>query len=146
MKAISIIFAVVGLAILAGAYALFSNTQDFLDSAVTTNGIVVDLLRSDSSDSIVYHPAVEFSTQDGTIIEFTSSAGTNPPSYSRGEIVTVLYQESFPERAKIKGFFTLWGAESIVGTIGGGFLLISITIMLVLRSNTRKQEEERKSL
>ncbi len=138
MKAISIIFSVFGLAMLIGAYLLFTNTQDFVETAVTTEGIVVELVRSSSNDSTVYHPAIEFSTQDGTIVEFTSSAGTNPPSYSRGEVVTVLYQESSPEQAKIEGFFTLWGATTIVGIIGAGFLLIGVIMMLIMRSNAKK--------
>ncbi len=125
---------------LTGAFFLFTSTQDFLKSAVTTDGVVVELIRSRSDDSIVYYPAVEFRTQSGTTIEFTGSTGSNPPSYFQGEAVTVLYQESSPNHAKIKGFFSVWGVTTIVGGLGALFFLIGFSVILKKRSKTKKKE------
>jgi hypothetical protein len=118
MKTISILkytFISIGLGMLIGAFFLFTNTQGFLKNALTAKGEVVKLVRSRSSDSYVYTPVVEFITQGGLTIEFISSSGSNPPSYTNGEIVEVLYQEQSPEQAKINGFFSLWGIPTILG-------------------------------
>lgn len=43
--------------------------------------------------------------------------GSNPPSYDQSERVSVLYEPSSPQAAKIDGFFSLWGGALIVGGI-----------------------------
>lgn len=127
MKTLNIIkyvFAIVGACMLAGAFALYSSTSSFLERAVTTQGTVVELIRSRSSDSISYYPIVEFTTTSGHAVEFQSNSGSNPPSYNRGEQVSVIYESSAPESAKIDSFFSLWGGATIVGGIGLVFGLI----------------------
>ncbi len=129
MKVIKYVFGGIGLAMLVGAYFLFTGTQNFLKTAVSAQGTVVELHRSRSSDSDTYAPVVEFQASDGSTVEFTSSTSSNPPSYSRGETVEVLYQEASPNDAKIKGFFSLWGAALIVGIMGLVFFLIGFLII-----------------
>ena len=107
MKTIAIIkyvFLLVGIGMLAGSLSWYQNTQSFVAQAVKAEGTVVELLRSSSSDSITYRPVVHFSNQNGEQIEFTSSAGSNPPSYSKGEKVEVLYLPTEPQNSKINGF------------------------------------------
>ena len=140
MKTQSIVkylFAIIGLGMLIGSFFLFQNTQNFLQEAVTADGEVIELIRSESRNSssgskknVSYRPVVEFKTSDGTVVEFTSSTGSNPASHSRGEAVEVLYEELTPEKARIKGFFSLWGASLIVGCLGGIFFLIGFGIIL----------------
>ncbi len=125
---------------LVGAYFLYANTQDFLKSALTADGTVIELVRSRSTDSVTYRPVVEFKTRDGSTIEFVSSSGSNPPSYSKGEVVNVYYQEFSPEQAKISGFFSLWGGSVILGGIGSAFFLFGFVIMLSGILATKKAE------
>lgn len=139
------IFLVVGLGALVGAFFLVTNTQDFLKNALISDGRVVELVRSRSSDSVTYRPVVEFKTKDGSTIEFTSSSGSNPPSYSKGEIVEVLYQESSPEHAKINSFFSLWGAAVILGGLGSVFFLVGFSILLLGILKAKKVEYLRKN-
>ncbi len=132
MRTISVMkyaFTVIGLGILFGAFSLYTNTQDFLKNALTTNGTVVELISSRSSDSTIYRPVVEFKTQDDKLIEFISSSGSNPSSYSKGEIVEVLYQKSSPEQAKISGFFSLWSGPVILGGLGTVFFIVGFSII-----------------
>ena len=105
---------------------------------------MIDLQQSRSSDSITYAPVVEFQTKNGSRIEFISSTSSNPPSYSRGETVEVLYNESSPEKARINGFFSLWGGALIVGLIGLVFFLIGFLIILfgTLKSKNIKKLKE----
>ena len=148
MKTISIlkyIFTIVGLGMLIAAYFIFSNTQVFLNDSLKTEGIVVDLVRSRSSDSVTYRPVVEFKTNGGSIIEFMSSSGSNPPSYSMGEMVEVLYRENFPEKAKINSFFSIWGVPTIIGGIGFVFFLVGFSILLIGVFKGKKIEYLKKS-
>jgi len=124
MNIIKYVFAIIGACMLAGAFALYNHTASFLDRSVTAQGIVVELIRSRSSDSVSYYPVVQFAAAGGREIEFQARTGSNPPSYSQGEQVTVLYDPSSPEAAKINGFFSLWGAALIVGGIGSVFGLV----------------------
>lgn len=134
MKTVSIIkyvFTVIGLAMFVGAFFMYSNTQNFLSEAIVTKGSVTQLIRSRSSDSTTYRPVVEFKTQNDRVVEFTSSTGSNPPSYSQGDVVEVLYQEDSPHEAKINGFFSLWGGTAILGGLGSVFFIIGFGIISV---------------
>ena len=133
MKATKIVpwvFGLIGLGMLVGACLLFLNTRAFVAGASTAQGQVVDLLRSRSSDSETYKPVVTFTTADGRQVEFTSSMGSNPPAFRRGEQVTVLYHPQAPEEARIGSFFSLWGLELILGGMGAFFALIGWGILV----------------
>jgi hypothetical protein len=66
-----------------------------------------------------------------TLIEFTSSASSNPPGYHVGETVPVLYLDSNPYNAKLNSFFSLWGGALILGCIGAVFLSIGGAMILL---------------
>ncbi len=124
MKTIAIIkyaLTAVGLALLIGALFWYQNVKTFIAGASVAQGTVVELVRSQSgSDSPTYRPVVRFNA-NGRAVEFVSSSGSNPPSYSRGEKVEVFYQPSKPQNAMINGFFSLWGGPLIVGGLGAVF-------------------------
>jgi Protein of unknown function (DUF3592) len=67
-------------------------------------GIVIDhKVRSSGgfdSYSRLLFPVVRFETQDGTSVEFESGLGTNIPPRV-GEEVTVIYEPSRPQEAKV---------------------------------------------
>ena len=137
---IKVVFSVVGLGMLALAFYLTTSTMSFTADALEANGVVVDLVSSRSSDSTTYRPVVEFTTQTGQQIEFVSSTGSNPPSYSRGEEVVVLYNPGTPENARIDGFFSLWGAPLIVGVMG--FIFAAVGLSMIWFPYRRKQDIE----
>ena len=126
-----VIFTLVGLGMLAGAFFAFQSTSTFLETATAKPGVVTDLIRSRSSDSNAYYPIVRFEYEPGAPMEFQSSSGSNPPSYSRGEEVRVLFAPGEPESARIDGFFSLWGVALIVGGIGGVFFLVGAGMFVV---------------
>ncbi|KPQ01905.1 DUF3592 domain-containing protein [Marinobacter sp. HL-58] len=125
------LFSVVGGALLVGAFLWYQSTVTFLDDALEVPGVVTDLVYSRSSDSSSYYPVVRFEDDAGQVIEFQSSSGSNPASYSRGERVSVLYLPGEPESARIDGFFSLWGGALILGIIGGSFFLVGTLMILV---------------
>ncbi|MDX3775717.1 DUF3592 domain-containing protein [Chromatiaceae bacterium AAb-1] len=143
MKVIAIVkyaFTLVGIGMLIGSLFMYRSTSSFLEEAVKAEGTVVELVRSRSGDSTTYQPVVQFTAQHGQPIEFISSTGSNPPSYSEGQNVEVLYRAGEPQNARISGFFSLWGGAVILGGIGGVFFLIGAGIILVSLLKTRKDE------
>lgn len=141
MKLVSImnyIVNLIGIGLLGGAYYLYQSTQDFLGTALSAQGTVVELVRSRSRDSTTYAPVVNFTTNEGKTISFTSTTSSNPPSYTEGETVQVFYQADRPEAAKINGFFSLWGGTLILGGIGAVFFAISASIIMAGRRKARK--------
>ena len=134
MKTIALVkylFSAVGLAMLAGALFWYQSVKSFVAGASVAQGTVVELLRSQSgSDSPTYRPVVRFNAAGGQAVEFTSRAGSNPPSYRKGEQVEVFYKPADPQNAMINGFFSLWGGPSIVGGLGTVFFLIGGGIWL----------------
>ena len=143
MKTIAIIkyvFAAIGIAMLAGALYWVQNIRTFLAQAGSAQGTVIDLVRSSSSSSGTWAPVVRFVTAKGEKIEFTSSTGSNPPSYSQGESVEILYDPGKPRDARINGFVALWLGPMIVGGIGSVFFLIGGGIVLASVLQGRKEE------
>ena len=143
MKNFSIIkyvFLIVGLALLTGAFFLYQNKKAFLAKADTAQGTVIELLESRSDNSITYKPLVSFKTKEGAQIEFTSSVSSNPPSYSEGETVEVLYDPSNPRDANINGFSSLWLGPLILGILGAVFSLIGFSIIFFKRLKQRKSQ------
>lgn len=142
MKALSIIkylFTLVGMGMLLGTFFIYDNTRSFLSSAVKAEGTVIELVRSRSSDSTTYRPVVHFSL-NGQQLEFTSSSGSNPPGYSRGEKVEVLYTPTNPQDARINSFFSVWGSAVILGGLGAVFFLIGTGILLAGILKDRKDK------
>ncbi|WP_250461756.1 DUF3592 domain-containing protein [Microbulbifer litoralis] len=128
----------IGVGLLLGAFITYKNTQNFLDDALTAEGVVVDLVESRSRDSLTYRPVVRFVAQDGSPVEFMSSSGSNPPSYYEGETVEVFYQSFAPRNAKINGFFSLWGISIIMGGMGLIFSIIGFSMMFYGKLKNRK--------
>ncbi|MDP9838137.1 hypothetical protein J2T09_002904 [Neorhizobium huautlense] len=124
LKFIKISFTVVGAAALAVALWFYVSTSSFVASAARSEGVVIDLERSRSSDSTSYKPVVRFTAADGVERTFVTSWSSNPPAYSRGETVQVLYPADQPDAARIEGFFSLWGGVLIAGGLGSVFFLI----------------------
>lgn len=121
---IKYIFTILGIGLLVGAALICRSTYLFLEEAIKTEGTVVKLVRHRSNDSTIYRPVIQFTSQNEQVIEFTASVGSNPPSYSEGEKVEVLYHPENPKNAKINGLFSLWGASVILGVLGGAFFAI----------------------
>lgn len=153
-KIISVVkyaFAAIGIAMLIGAVFWCLSVRSFIAEAQRAEGTVVDLVQSrssssnSSSSSSTYRPVVQFRDARGAQIEFTSSSGSNPPSYSVGERVTVLYRASEPNRASIDGFFSLWGGPVIVGALGTVFLLVGGSMIVWIAAKQRRDEYLRSS-
>ncbi len=143
MKAIYIIkysFGVIGLAMLVGAYYCHLRTNEFVSLALKAEGEVVDLTTKESSDGDTYSPVVKFKSSDGVEHEIVSTVSSNPPAYSIGEAVEVLYEEGNPQNAKINAFFSLRFAEFLLCLLGGVFFLFGAGMFLATYLKNKKRD------
>lgn len=74
------------------------------------------------------------------MVEFTSSSGSNPPRFSKGEVVEVLYQEHSPEQAKINSFLSLFFGPIILTVLGILFFITGFSIILYGKLKGKKIE------
>ena len=134
---IKYIFAIVGALFIFGSiYSAFS-TYKFLNSADIGFGEVIDLVESRSDDSTTYAPVVSFQTYNGHVYQFQSRVSSNPPAYSIGERVDVLYLESDPQDARINSFSSLWAVSLIFGVLG--FIFFSVGTGILFFGLLKKQ-------
>lgn len=133
------VFSIVGVALFVGTLMSYKSTSDFLEEAVSVQGTVVALAKKRSEDSVTYRPVVEFVTGNGEEVEFTSTMGTNPPRFSVGEQVEVLYLPAEPGDAKINDFADLWWMTIGMAGMGIPFFAVGALIFLIGKFKNRKK-------
>jgi len=139
MRIISWLFPAIGGLLLVGALLLWNHTRQFIASAYTTRGTVVDLVEDRDSDGVTYSPVVRFTAPDGQEVTYTESFSGNPAPYDVGESVEVLYSRDQPRKGRIKGFMSLWMGPVILGGMGTLFALIGGGILLAQHGGKRKK-------
>ena len=93
---------------------------------VQVQGKVVGLTQSCDDDGCTYTPVVRFEMENGQTLSFEGTYSSSPPAYDIGEIVTVIYSITNPEKAVIKGegqFFRV-----IFMIVGGVVIAIGLVI------------------
>lgn len=143
VKIIGRIFVVVGVCLLVGGFFSYKNTRCFIANSTVASGEVIDLVLQAKSGSHsprtnrgTYHPIIRFETESREAIEFMSNAGSNPPSYRKGDMVTVRYDPNDPYTARVDSFISLWLPALIPCSLGllfatAGGIMIGITIRSV---------------
>lgn len=131
------IFLALGVALLIIAGVITYKVKSFIDSAVETNGNVVDLLPARSNKSTTYAPVVIYDDQYGVDHRYISNVSSSPPAYDIGEIVVIYYNPKNPDDAMIGGWQGYLGAI-ICGGIGLIFTLLGSIFLLARKfSNAR---------
>ncbi len=75
--------------------------------------------RDPQKETLSYFPKVEFVSDHGGVQKFEGQTGSNPPAYSVGEKVVVLYSSA---QVKIKNWEELWLRSTAL--MGVGFVLL----------------------
>ncbi len=132
LKIIGGIFFVAGLAMLAGSSFSYASQKDFIASAKHAEGEVIDLLRKvsrdDDGDSITYSAVVRFTDDKAISHEFVNRVSSNPPGYSKGQDVDLLYAPDNPTDAIIDDFWGRWTMVAILTGMGSIFSLVGGTL------------------
>ena len=131
---IGLVFALVGTGMAIGTYYAWSSSNELVNDGIRTAGTVIDLeYRRDDDGGGTYAPVVEFRDENGQRQLYRSSAGSNPPSYDRGEQVVLYYKRGTPERAMIDSFSDRWFLPLITGVFtlafgGAGYTILFFMI------------------
>jgi hypothetical protein len=142
------IFAIVGFGLLAGGVYSVWHTRQFLQTAVSAPGVVVENIwkeeRVSSTNpssrgvSWAYFPRIRFRTESGQEINFVSNTGASQPSYHVNEQVTILYDPQQPYNASTSSFASLWLGSIIFLGMGVMFTSPGIGFIVWTRLNNRK--------
>jgi hypothetical protein len=120
------VFGLVGLVFLAVAFFSARSELAFRAGAISTPGTVVDLEpTSGSKGGTLYKPVFEFVDRDDHVHRVTGTVASRPPSFKRGEAVTVLYRPENPEEAHLDSFMEAWFLPLIFGGLGSTFTSIA---------------------
>ena len=131
-----LIFLLFGLFFYAIGSGLTIHQRSIEKHSIEAPGLVVDLQENYDSDGSTYTPVVRFQTARGQSVEFLSPYSSNPPDYSVGEQVIVVYTLEQPEKALIKGngqllhviFMLVGGVIAVVGAYLTFSTLSEVTI------------------
>lgn len=124
-----------GLAMLCGGAYWAYSLNAFMQDARPVEGRVIDMKDSYSDGSYTYYAVVEFEKPGGGKSSFTDNIGTNPPSYERGENVTVLYSEKFPYKPMIDRGVWNWAFQAGLCIIG--LLVLAGGLAAARRQNSK---------
>ncbi len=117
--------------LLIGAGFAYQSARSFVDHSVKSIGKITDIRESVSDGTTYYYPTYTFTDASGASHTVHSSAGSNPPDYSVGDAVEILYVQDSPTKAKINSFFSLWGLPTVLSILGGIDLLFGFILIIV---------------
>jgi hypothetical protein len=139
MKTIATLLKIGGWCAIAGATisliicavsAYYSNS--FKTSAIKVEGEVIELIERNSEEhGLMFSPVFSFEDTKGDTHTIYSSSSSYPPSHSKGDKVVVYYDPTNPKKAKIDGFFSMWGMSAISGIISIGNYIMGIAFLII---------------
>ncbi len=136
LKYVGPIFTAIGVGVLALGVYLGMERVDFLETALQADGEVIQLNERRSDDSYVYYPVVSFILPDtDRTLTFEHDSGSNPPSYSVGEQVPVLYDPDNPQQAIIDAGLLNYMGAGIASLLGVIFALVGISSIRYYRKH-----------
>lgn len=130
-----------GLLLLGGILLLvaiwqYQRSKQLVLTGIRTQAIVIENVAVRMDDGISYKPRLEFVDFSNTKQYFDTRIRSNPPQYSIGEKVNIIYEKENPENAKIIGYWNLYLATIILLVfaspliiIGGGYFLFQMGIL-----------------
>lgn len=118
---------IVGVAFLIVTAGLTVHSCILLVRGVRTTGKVVRLIPSmDSKGRVRYTPDFQYTAKSGMVYSTISNFSSNPPEYTVGQSIPVLYEPGHPETAMLDSFGALWFLPVLFGCFGIGILACGI--------------------
>jgi len=105
-------------------------TSDFYDTAVRTEGTVVELKPDDDGD--LYHSVYEYADASGRTHRGVSSWASNPPSHAVGDRVEVFYDPGSPSVSKIEAGWGFWLAVIVCAALSAPPLVLGLVFLVVV--------------
>lgn len=137
---LSLIFLLISFILLYIAYKQFTKIKKLLETGITTTATIIDVHKTESKStdmdgyttiSTGYTPEVEFKTETGETVTYTSPISTsNKNKWKVGDQIEVIYDPDDKKNIKINQKLQLYFIPGILGSIGALFLIISIVSLL----------------
>jgi Protein of unknown function (DUF3592) len=126
------IFLVIGVVLFAIGGFLWMRTRRFLETAVDTTGVIVDLLESSGSDGgTVYQAVVEFQTREGQTVRWTESMASSPAAGDVGDQLPMKYNPDDPNEARIARAFRMWFVTMLLSGMGLMFGATGLVLVIL---------------
>ncbi|MEQ4986311.1 DUF3592 domain-containing protein [Proteus vulgaris] len=135
------IFAIIGVIIFIITLFVIKSELHLVRNGIETTGIVIDQnMSKSSSERSIYHPIIQFTTNDNREITFRSLEGSNPPRFHLGEKISVIYLQNDPQRATINNFLGLYGAGTILGIFSLAFASTGLIPLYFIRRRANRDQ------
>ena len=132
---IGTVFGFVGMLLFAIGIFILIRTKIFMDKAQEVKGTVIRMVyRRDSDGGGGYSPVYQFRTITGQTIEIADGMSSNPPMFTEGQSVDVLYDPENPNRARITKWSSLYFVPLLLGGLGiifGGIGMVLLFFKLI---------------
>ena len=105
----------------------------FASRAIACQGTVVQMnSRNSDNGNVTFYPEFTFTDSSGRLRTSTSSSSSNPPQYSVGDKISLLYDPQKPQDVRINSFAGLWLLPTIFAGIGGVIILPALLFLLIV--------------
>ncbi len=137
-----IVFILIGIALLVFAGYTIKLKYEFIESAVTVTGKVIDFETHQSKDddgdyTTMYAPVYEYEYNGDTYLH-RSDVSSGSPSYEIGEGVALFIQPDAPEKVIVDSFSERWFVVLMMGGFGIAFLGAGYTTFRTSKKNIAK--------
>lgn len=111
----------------------YFSTARFLEVAIETEGVVIEIDKSENSDGrTMYRPVFAFTADNGRNYEVPSSVSSGRPSHGIGDKVSILYDPEQPAEAELDSTWRLWLGAVIAGFLSAGALVTGLFFLVVV--------------
>jgi hypothetical protein len=128
---IGVVFGLVGSLLFVIGIFIWIRTRAFVGSSQEVKGTVIRMLSSSGSEGgTVYAPVFRFTTIQGQVMEVEEKVYSNPPGFSVGESVDILYDPRNPSTARPKKWFSLYFVPLLLSGMGAIFACIGLVLLI----------------
>lgn len=122
-----VINAVVSIALLVTAGALYWNSYTWIQHSTRVSGIIIEL--TDIGSQHKARPRITYTDMNMTEHTFDSPSRSN--TWHVGQHVTVYYKTDDPSQARFGSFTSLWLGPLLCGIFGVVQLIVSLVLLLL---------------
>jgi hypothetical protein len=106
---------------------IFMPTYRIITTGTTATGTVKEIVTTKTKKGgTAQHPKIEFTTENGQKIEFTTATTTILAPSRVGQTVNVIYEKDNPANASINDFVNLWLFPGIFFLTGLAIVVFSV--------------------
>ena len=128
---VGLLFFLIGLALLVSAIFSILKTRRQIANSVKATGTVFNFGQITGKSGYLYCPQVVFADAAGQRIEFQSEIGSQPPAYTIGQQVPVIYQKNNSRQAEIDSLMSLWFTPGCTLAIAVVFTLLGPVLFVL---------------